>query len=103
MEKFIDQTTLMKLMQKQIALTLSCIFISGRNAFAFDPPGPGGDPSTNPNNDPLGGGAPLGDGLVFLILIGIIYAGLKIYHIHKSKNISSSGFSANPKFFTCKI
>lgn len=79
----------MKSIKKQIAILLSFTLFIGRAAYAFDPPGPGGDPSTNPSNEPLGGGAPIGDGLVFLLLIGIIYAGLKIYQNHKSKHLLS--------------
>ena len=47
-------------------------------------PMPGGDPSGNPNNPPVGGGsAPVGSGLVILLALGAGYGGKKVYNARK--------------------
>jgi hypothetical protein len=44
-----------------------------------------GDPGTDPvGNPPLGGGAPISNGLVFLIILGLAYGGKKVYDLKKS-------------------
>ena len=64
---------------RKLFLLLTVIVVSLQSSFAYDPPGPGGDPTGNPNNEPLGGGAPLDEGYLFLLLAGMIYLGWKVY------------------------
>lgn len=45
---------------------------------AQDPPPPPGDPSSNGGTLPVGGGAPLGSGLIILVFLGLTY-GYKKY------------------------
>ena len=51
--------------------------------FAAEPPGPGGIPGAE--DPPLGGGAPIGEGLFFLLGLAVAYAGKKIYDFKKKK------------------
>lgn len=55
------------------------IAVSG---FAQGPPDPNPDPSGG-NND-IGGSAPVGNGFLYLILFGGLYAGRKTYLLHHS-------------------
>ncbi|RLD90170.1 MAG: hypothetical protein DRJ09_05025 [Bacteroidetes bacterium] len=45
---------------------------------ASDPPDPGGSPGTAP---PLGGGAPVGSGMLILLGLGTIYGGRKLFQV----------------------
>ena len=46
-------------------------------------PMPGGDPSGDPNNPPVGGYAPVGSGLVILLALGAGYGTKKVYDARK--------------------
>jgi len=46
------------------------------------PKDPGGKPESG--DPPLGGGAPLDGGAVFMMIMGVAYAGKKLYHLRKS-------------------
>jgi len=49
------------------------------NIYADQPPDPGGDPT----GDPVGGGSPVGSGLVILLSMGVAYGGKKFLDIKK--------------------
>jgi hypothetical protein len=49
------------------------------NIYADQPPDPGGDPT----GDPVGGGSPIGSGLVILLSMGAAYGGKKIFDSKK--------------------
>ena len=57
------------------------IFLSLSSVFADEPPPPGGGPGSG--DPPVGGGTPIGEGLILLITLGTGYAGKKIYQIRK--------------------
>ena len=46
-------------------------------------PMPGGDPSGNNGNIPVGGNAPIGSGLVILLALGAGYGSKKVYNARK--------------------
>jgi len=48
-----------------------------------EPPNPGGNPQGS--DPPLGGGAPIGEGLYILLGLGAAYSGRKLYQIQKEK------------------
>jgi len=48
-----------------------------------EPGDPGGDPV---GEDPIGGGAPVGSGIIILLSLGSIYGGGKIYILRKEIN-----------------
>ena len=55
--------------------------------FAQVPPHPnngGAPPSAGGGNTPVGGGAPIGDGIYILATLAIAYGSRKIYTIHSS-------------------
>jgi hypothetical protein len=43
------------------------------------------DPSTEPQGEPLGGGAPLSNGLYILLGLAALYGGNKIYYLSLKK------------------
>jgi hypothetical protein len=49
------------------------------NIYADQPPDPGGDPT----GDPVGGGSPIGSGLVILLSMGAAYGGKKLFDSKK--------------------
>lgn len=63
-------------------LFTACItlFLSAA-AFAQGPPPPPADPSGGGGNPPVGGGAPIGSGLITLVLLGAAYGATKIYKV----------------------
>jgi hypothetical protein len=72
----------MKTFIKSIAafLIVALLTINPTASFAQngDPPPPPGEHGENGNQVP-GGGAPVGDGLVFLTLLAVSYASCKLY------------------------
>lgn len=60
-------------------VTLSMILIP---LFTIASDGPG-DPGGDPSGDPIGGGAPIGGGLVILLSLGAAYGGKKLYDLKK--------------------
>ncbi len=67
-----------------ILISLSLLF--SVSVFAGDPPpGPGGDPTSDPGATPIGGGAPVGSGLVLLVGMGLAYAGRKTFQLTQEK------------------
>ena len=70
---------------KKIFLLIIVLFITVI-AFAQDPPPP---PGENPSRDtPLGGGAPIGSGLLILLGLGAAYGGFKGYKFYQKKKES---------------
>lgn len=68
----------------KIFLMLSCLF--SNVSFAQGPPDPGGSPVFS--SPPLGGGAPIDNGTLFLVALGIAYGLLKYQDVRdKSKNV----------------
>lgn len=51
------------------------------NIYADQPPDPGG----NPTGDPVGGGSPIGGGLVILLSMGAAYGSKKLYDSRKGE------------------
>lgn len=61
------------LLVSSLIFMLSPLFIT--NVIADAPPDPGGDPT----GDPVGGGSPIGSGLVILASLGLAYGAKKVY------------------------
>jgi hypothetical protein len=60
-------------------LVLSMIIgFASLTAWAQEPPHPGGDPAGTSGAGPVGGGAPVGSGIVMLIACGALYAAKKV-------------------------
>jgi|AntAceMinimDraft_9_1070365.scaffolds.fasta_scaffold00233_20 hypothetical protein len=74
----------MKTMKNIKKIVLSIILVLAVSiAFAdVGPPDPGSNPGSEP---PLGGGAPLGEGLFILIGLGAAYGARKIYNMKKEE------------------
>jgi len=69
----------------KIFLILSnVLMISGFSLLAQTPPPPPDDPS-NGGNEPVGGGAPIGSGLVLLITLAAGYGGKKVFDFGKKR------------------
>lgn len=65
------KTTL--LLMSSLLLTISPLFIT--DVLGDQPPDPGG----NPTGDPVGGGSPIGSGLVVMVSLGLAYGAKKVY------------------------
>jgi len=59
--------------------------ISGFSLMSQTPPPPPDNPSNAGSNGPVGGGAPVGSGIVLLIALAAGYGGKKVYDARKSK------------------
>lgn len=71
---------------KKIFLTLIVLFIAMMPLLAQDPPPPPTQgTNTGTNGPPIGGGAPIGSGLLLLVGMGAAYGGKKVYDIRKRK------------------
>jgi len=69
-----------KIIIRLIAVLLflcSPLFIN--NIFADQPPDPGGGPT----GDPVGGGAPIGGGLIIMAVLGAVYGTKKVFDARK--------------------
>jgi len=69
-----------KIIIRLIAVLLflcSPLFIN--NIFADQPPDPGGGPT----GDPVGGGAPIGGGLIIMAVLGAVYGTKKVFDVRK--------------------
>lgn len=54
---------------------------------AQGPPPPPGDPHGGNNDIPMGGGAPIGNGLAIILTLGAAYGGRKVYlHFKEEKS-----------------
>lgn len=71
-------------MKKVILLSLT-LMISGLALMSQTPPPPPNDPSNGGGNGPVGGGAPIGSGLILLISLAAGYGGKKVYDFRKRK------------------
>lgn len=74
-----------KLIINGISLALLSLFLTIAS-FAQEPGAPP-PPPTNPSggsNSPVGGGAPIGSGLIILLSLGAAYGGKKMYQIRKN-------------------
>jgi hypothetical protein len=67
-------------------LVLSFVFALQSVSFSQTPPPPPPQHGTL-DNAPPGGGAPIGEGLFFLIGLAGLYGGIKIYDIRKSLKV----------------
>jgi len=76
---------------KILSLLLSFLFVlifSFSSPAAFTDPGdPGSEPGDD--DDPLGGGAPIGGGMIVLITLGLGYGGKKVYDL-RNKDLWSN-------------
>jgi hypothetical protein len=71
---------------KQLIKTLAIVVLItlGTTLMAQNPPHPnGGNDPTSGGNTPVGG-APIGGGLVMMMIMGAAYGAKKIYHLRKS-------------------
>ena len=66
-----------------VQLILVPLFIAGVFADPPGPPNPGGDPGGGGGGTPVG--APIDDGILILLALGITYGCYKIYEIWKRK------------------
>jgi len=67
----------------KITFIAAAIAISA-GLYAQTPPPPnGGDNPTQSGSTPVGGGAPIGSGLLILTLLGAAYGGKKVYQMNK--------------------
>jgi hypothetical protein len=76
---------------KTFAKTLAAIITIATMAISFSnaqtPPPPNGGNSPGSNNKPVGGGAPIGDGLLMMAFLGASYGAKKMYPF-KKRNFS---------------
>jgi len=71
---------------KQLIKTLAIVALItlGTTLMAQNPPHPnGGNDPTSGGNTPVGG-APIGGGLVMMMIMGVAYGAKKVYHLRKS-------------------
>ncbi len=64
-------------MKKTIQLTMFLVFFSGLSLLAQAPPNPPGNAGTG--GGPVGGNAPVGSGMVVMLIMGAAWAGRKVY------------------------
>lgn len=55
------------------------------NVFAGDPPPVGGDPTNDPGGTPIGGNAPVGSGLVWVLGLGLAYGAKKTFDLRSKE------------------
>ncbi len=77
-------------MKKQIIRSLTGLLVIFLLSFspillAQDPPPPPSVGHGQSGNQPPGGGAPIGSGLVFLLALGAAYGGKKVYDMRKEE------------------
>jgi len=72
----------------KIILTLAIIAMSA-GLYAQTPPPPNNDNGvpTPGNNTPVGGGAPIGSGIVLLMALGAAYGGKKVFQMNKKNKV----------------
>jgi hypothetical protein len=68
-----------------VALTCLVLFFSV-SLNAQDPPPPPSDPAGSGGNPPVGGGTPVGSGLVLLVALGMGYGYTKYVNANKGNN-----------------
>jgi len=73
-------------MKKILAIT-AILMISGFSLLAQAPPPPPNDPSNGGTGGPVGGGAPIGSGLVLLIAMAAGYGGKKVYDLRTKLSV----------------
>jgi hypothetical protein len=73
----------MKKAIKIVVLTVFFLTFTVALSSLFAQPMPGGDPSGDPGNSPVGGYAPVGSGLVILLALGAGYGSKKVYNARK--------------------
>jgi len=73
-------------MKKILAIT-AILMISGFSLLAQAPPPPPNDPSNGGTGGPVGGGAPIGSGVVLLIAMAAGYGGKKVYDLRTKLSV----------------
>jgi hypothetical protein len=73
-------------MKKILAIT-AVLMISGFSLLAQAPPPPPNDPSNGGTGGPVGGGAPIGSGVVLLIAMAAGYGGKKVYDLRTKLSV----------------
>ncbi len=73
-------------MKKRLA-TAAFLMICGLALLSQTPPPPPNDPSNGGSNGPVGGGAPIGEGIAVLALLGLAYTAKKVFHLTKKDNV----------------
>jgi len=69
---------------KKILAIITILMISGISLMAqAPPPPPPDDPSNGGTGGPVGGGAPIGSGIVLLITLAASYGGKTVYNFRK--------------------
>jgi hypothetical protein len=72
----------MKNLKKVKLLVIIFILLSvPLSIFAQPHPNGGSAPSTSIGNTTVGGGAPIGSGIIILLVMGAAYGGHKLYHM----------------------
>ena len=66
-------------------ITISILVFTIGILSAQTPPPPPNDPSNGNTNGPVGGGAPVGSGMVLLMAMAAGYGGKKVYDFRKRK------------------
>ena len=71
----------MKTINKTFRLAILILFLSPLAQVMAQPgPPPGG---AGGSDEPIGGNAPIGSGLIILTALGLVYGGKKLYDLHK--------------------
>jgi hypothetical protein len=74
----------MKKIKYLLVVLISLLTITGYSQM-LAPEDPGGEPGTG--DDPIGGSAPIGPGMIILLSLGAAYGSKKIYNINNSNEI----------------
>jgi hypothetical protein len=69
---------------KKILAIAAFLMISGFSLMSQTPPPPPNDPSNGGGTGPVGGGAPIGSGIVLLMTMAAWYCGHKVYKLKGS-------------------
>jgi len=79
----------MKKLIKQLSIVLlfAALVLSATPLLAQGPPPPPPSGHGDSGNQPLGGNAPIGSGMVILLAMGAAYAGKKAYEVKSEKFI----------------
>lgn len=65
---------------KRLFILSVFLMVSGLALFAQAPPNPPNDPSNSGGTGPVGGGAPIGEGIVILSVMAAAYGGKKAFN-----------------------
>jgi len=78
---------------KKLLATAAFLVIGGIGLMSQTPPPQPDDPSSGGGTGPVGGGAPVGSGLIILLTLGAAYGGKKVYELKKDYNEKNNRIS----------